>query len=172
VVQSSDISASFLFRDRSFSLIYFAGMTHDAMPDLLVRCGYLIIGEAQYNAPFQEVLNTIEVVERPRNNIVRKAAYRISGGSVLLDPEMVVAFLHAEVVARLCAEHRADAFAAGWERVSKSVFARHIGANGVLADVDLVGGTHQGADQSAGGHYQCTEPRQPPGLSCRRGSPA
>jgi len=29
--QSSDISASFFFRERSFSLIYFAGMTHEAM---------------------------------------------------------------------------------------------------------------------------------------------
>jgi hypothetical protein len=38
--QSGDISASFFFREQSFSLIYFAGMTRDAMPELLVRCGY------------------------------------------------------------------------------------------------------------------------------------
>jgi hypothetical protein len=145
VVQSGDTSASFLFRDRSFSLIYFAGMAHDAMPDLLVRCGYSIIGEAQYNASFQEVLNTIEVVEGPRKNIVRKAAYRISGGSLLLDPEMVVAFVHAGVIARLCAEYRAaDAFVACWERVSETVIARHIAANGVLANVVLIRGTLQG----------------------------
>jgi len=75
VVQSSDISASLFFRERSFSLIYFAGLTHDAIPELLVRCDYSIIGEAQYNAPFLGVLNAIEVIEGPRNNIscVRKS---------------------------------------------------------------------------------------------------
>jgi hypothetical protein len=57
---------------------------------------------------------------------------------------MVVAFVHAEVIARLCAEYRADAFVAGWERVSETVFARHIDANGVLADVVLIQGTLQG----------------------------
>jgi hypothetical protein len=35
VVQSSDVSASFFFRERSISLIYFADLTHDAMPELL-----------------------------------------------------------------------------------------------------------------------------------------
>jgi hypothetical protein len=63
---------------------------------------------------------------------------------VLLDPEMVVAFVHAEVVARLCAQYRADAFVAGWERVSQTVFARHIDGNGVLADVVLIRGALQG----------------------------
>jgi hypothetical protein len=94
VVQPSDINVTFFSREPSFSLIYFAGLTHDAMPELLVRCGYSIIGEAQHNAPFREVLNAIEVFEGPRNNIVHKAVYRISGGRVLLDPEMVVAFFH------------------------------------------------------------------------------
>ena len=65
MVQSSDISASFFFRERSFSLIYFAGLTHDAIPELLVRCDYSIIGEAQYNAPFLGVLNAIEVFDGP-----------------------------------------------------------------------------------------------------------
>src|SRR5262249_31188855 len=105
--QSSDISASFFFRERSFSLIYFAGISHDAVTELLVRCGYSIIGDTQYNAPFLNVLDSIEGVEGPRNNIIRKAVYRISGGTVLLDPEMVVAFNHAEAIARLCAEYRA-----------------------------------------------------------------
>jgi len=142
VVQSGDISASFFFRERSFSLIYFAGLTHDAMPDLLVRCGYSIIGEAQYDGPFLEVINAIERFEGPRNNIVHKAAYQISGGRVLLDPEMVVAF-DEEVIARLCAAHRADAFVAIWERVSESVIARHIDANGVRSHVALTGGILQ-----------------------------
>ena len=142
--QSGDISASFFFRERSFSLIYFAGMTDDAVPELLVGCGYSIVGDAQYNAPFVKVLDTINAVEGPRNNIVRKADYRISGGTVLLDPEMVVAFAHAEVVARLCAEYRTDAFVAGWERVSETLFARHIDAKGLLADVVLVRGALQG----------------------------
>jgi hypothetical protein len=144
VVQSSDVSASFFFRERSFSLIYFAGLTYDAMPELLVRCGYSIISETQYNAPFLKVLDTLEAVEGPHNNIVRKAAYRIPKGNVLLDPEMVVAFLHAKVVAQLCAEHRANAFVAVWERVSETVVAQHIDANGVRADAALVRGTLQG----------------------------
>ena len=71
------------------------------------------------NAPFLKVINAIEVFEGPHNTIVHKATYQISGGTVLLDPEMVVAFFHAEVVARLCAEYHADAFVAGWERVSE-----------------------------------------------------
>jgi hypothetical protein len=142
--QSGDVSASLFFRERSFSLIYFAGMTHDAIPELLTRCGYSIVGETQYNAPFLQILNSVEVVEGPRRNIVHKAAYRISGGMVLLDPEMVVAFLHAKVIAWWCAEYRADAFVAGWERVSETVFVRHVGADGVLADVVLIRGTPQG----------------------------
>jgi hypothetical protein len=140
---SSDVSASFFFSERSFSLIYFANMTHNAIPELLVRCGYSIIGDTQYDAPFLNVLDSIEAVEGPHNNIVRKAAYGISGGTVLLDPEMVVALNHAEVIARLCAEYRADAFVAVWERVSATVLAKHIGANGVVANVVLVKGTPQ-----------------------------
>jgi hypothetical protein len=96
------------------------------------------------NAPFLKVINAIEVFEGPHNNIVHKAAYQISGGTVLLDPEMVVAFFHAEVVARLCAEYRADAFVAGWERVSETIFAQHIDASGVRAKVVLILGTPQG----------------------------
>jgi len=130
------------------------------MPELLVRCGYSIIGEAQYNAPFLGVLNAIEVIEGPRNNIVHKAAYRISGGRVLLDPEMVVAFSHAEAVARLCAEHRADAFVAGWERVSETIFAQHIDSSGVLAKVVLIRGTPQGT------------PINPPAAIIKEPSPA
>jgi len=149
VVQSGDVSASFFFRERSFSLIYFAGLTHDAMPDLLVRCGYSIISEAQYNAPFLEVIDVLDEVidvldEGPHdNNIVRKAAYQIPGGRVLLDPEMVVAIGHPEVIAQLCAAHRANAFVAIWERVSESVIAQHIDANGVRAHVVLTGGILQ-----------------------------
>lgn len=142
MVQSGGISASFFFRERSFSLIYFAGLTHDAMPDLLVRCGYSIISEAQYNAPFLEVIDVLD--EGPgNNNIVRKAAYQISGGRVLLDPEMVVAIGHPEVIAQLCAAHHANAFVAIWERVSESVIAQHIDANGVRAHVVLTGGILQ-----------------------------
>jgi hypothetical protein len=170
---SSEISASFFFREQSFSLIYFAGMTLDAMPKLLVRCGYSIIDNALYNAPFLKVLDAIEVLDGQRNNIVRKAAYRISGGTVLLDPEMVVAFDHAEVIAQLCAEYRAEAFVAGWERVSETVFAQHIGANGVLADVVLIRGIPQGTPiNPPAGIIRAPDPRQPQGLSCGGGSPA
>jgi hypothetical protein len=59
---------------------------------------------------------------------------------VLLDPEMLVGSDHAEAVARFCGEHRVDAFVAGWERVSESVFARHITAGGLLADAFLIDG--------------------------------
>jgi hypothetical protein len=144
MVKPGDVSATFFFRERSFSLIYFPGAARDAVPALLIRCGYAIIGEAQFHASFLDVLDAIDVVEGPRNNIVRKAAYPISGGSVLLDPEMVVGLGHAEVIVQFCAEHRVDAFVAGWERVSEAVFARHIAAAGVLADVFLIGGAVQG----------------------------
>jgi hypothetical protein len=50
VVKPDDVSAAFFFRERSFSLIYFAGAARDTMPELLTRCGYSIIGEAQYHA--------------------------------------------------------------------------------------------------------------------------
>jgi hypothetical protein len=56
------------------------------MPALLTRCGYSIIGEAQYHASFFAVVDAIEVAEGPRDTIVHKAAYQVSGGSVLLDP--------------------------------------------------------------------------------------
>src|SRR5262249_18282105 len=45
---------------------------------------------------------------------------------------------------KFCAEHHAAAFAAGWERVSEAVFARHIDASGVRAHVILVRGTPKG----------------------------
>jgi hypothetical protein len=39
-------SMTLFSRKPSFSLIYVAGLTRDAMPELPVRCGYSIIGEA------------------------------------------------------------------------------------------------------------------------------
>lgn len=62
---------------------------------------------------------------------------------MLLDPEMVVAIGHPEVIAQACAAHGADAFVAIWERVSEAILAQHINANGVLVDVALVGGIFQ-----------------------------
>ena len=44
----------------------------------------------------------------------------------------------------MCAAHGADAFVAIWERVSESVIAQHIDANGVRANVVLTGGILQG----------------------------
>jgi hypothetical protein len=160
VVRHTDADGAFFSREPSFSLIYFAGLTHDAMPELLVHCGYSIIDEKQYDAPFLKVLDTIEAFEGPRSNVVHKAAYRISGGRVLLDPEMVVAFRHADVIAQLCASYRADAFVAGWERVSETIFAQHIDASGVLAKVVLVRGIPQGT------------PIDPPAAIIRAPSPA
>jgi hypothetical protein len=144
VVKPGDASAEFFFREPSFSLIYFPDAARDAIPALLIRCGYSIIGEAQYQAPFPDLVAVADIVEGPRNSIVRKAVYAISGGSVLLDPEMVVGLNHADVVAGFCTEHRADAFVAVWERVSETVLARHIAAGGVLADVLLIRGVPQG----------------------------
>ena len=143
--QSGDIDSSVFARKRSFSLIYFAGMPDEAMPELLVSCGYSIIGEEQRNTSFINALDMIGSVEGMHNNVVRKATYPTSGGCVLLDPEMVVGFLHAGVVARFCAQYRADAFVAGWERVSEAVFVKHINADGVIVDVVSIRGVLQGA---------------------------
>ncbi len=46
MVQPCDINVTSFSREPSFSLIYFAGLTHDAMPKLLVLCRYSIMGEA------------------------------------------------------------------------------------------------------------------------------
>jgi hypothetical protein len=142
--QSSDINSPVFARERSFSLIYFAGLPHDALPELLVSCGYSIVGEERHHTSFMNLLNMVDLVEGMHKGIVRKASYPTSGGCVLLDPEMVVAFLHADVIIRFCAQYRADAFVAGWERVSETVFAKHIDAGGVIMDVVSIGGNLQG----------------------------
>jgi hypothetical protein len=61
-----------------------------------------------------------------------KAAYRISGSRVLRDPRWSS---RSFTQGYRGAEYRADAFVAGWGRVSETIFAQHIDTGGALAKV-------------------------------------
>jgi hypothetical protein len=134
---------NFFFRPGSFSLIYFTGDVYDSIPTFLTNCGYAIIREASYHASFFEILDAIAGMEGPRNTIVRKAAYRVSGGTVLLDPEMTVGVSHQTTIVEFCRDHGVDALVAIWERVSETVIATHLSSNGLRADVTLQRGIFQ-----------------------------
>jgi hypothetical protein len=134
---------NFFFRPHSFSLIYFTGDAYDSIPTFLTNCGYAIIREASYHASFFEILDAIAGMEGPRNTIVRKAAYRVSGGTVLLDPEMTVGVSHQTTIVQFCRDHEVDALVAIWERVSEAVIATHLSSNGLRADVCLMRGIFQ-----------------------------
>ena len=83
------VDADFLARVPSFSLIYFTGDVYERLPSFLTECGYKILAEGKREDAFFDLIDVIDRVEA--RTIVSKAAYRVSGGTVLLDPEMVVA---------------------------------------------------------------------------------
>jgi len=126
----SDIA--FLSREPSFSFLYFTGDVYEFIPGFLASCGYLVVAQGHCEAGFCDIYDAIGRMEGPRNSIVRKAAYRVPGGTVLLDPEMAVAGAHAKQIVRFCAEHHIEAFVAIWERYSQTIIGRHIGANGAV----------------------------------------
>lgn len=136
----SDEHIEFWTREPSFSLIYFSGDVLDAMPVLLASCGWAIIAHGQHQGTHAEIVDAIGPVEGPQNSIVYKAVYPVPGGTVLLDPEMVVGVSYAGALARLCAERSVEAIVAIWERYSESISCKHIGAQGVLVDVYLMQG--------------------------------
>jgi hypothetical protein len=136
-----DVTADFLARVPSFSLIYFAGDVYEHMPALLIRCGYSIIAESSERGSFFEIVDALGTVQD--QTIVQKAAYPVTGGTVLLDPEMVVGVSPPSTLMPFCAERGVEAVVAIWERVSESVIAKHLTGRGVLMDTCTVAGQPQ-----------------------------
>jgi hypothetical protein len=126
----------FLARVPSFSLIYFTGDVHEQIQTLLTSLGYSIVGQASDHGPFFQVLDGLGTDEN--RTIVHKAAYRVTGGTVLLDPEMVVGISRTEVVDRFCEEHEVEAIVAIWERYSETVIAARRSGQGPLVDAFFV----------------------------------
>jgi hypothetical protein len=134
-----DVTTDFLTRVPSFSLIYFTGDVYEHVPALLIRCGYSIVAESSQSGSFFEIIDALGTVHR--QTIVHKAAYRVTGGTVLLDPEMVVGV--SPTLMPFCAERGVEAVVAIWERVSESVIATHLTGRGVLMDICTVAGQPQ-----------------------------
>ena len=131
----SDIA--FLSREPSFSFLYFTGDVYEFIPGFLASCGYSIVGQGHYEAGFGEIYGALRRIEGPRSNIVRKATYRVSAGTVLLDPEMVIVDIGREQIIRFCAEHHVEAFVAIWERYSQSIVSGHFGADGAVQGTSI-----------------------------------
>ena len=136
--------SAFLFRPSSFSLIYFTGEVGRRIEALLGSLGYAITGAANEDMPFAQAFDAIGGVEGPGNTIVYKAVYPVTGGTVLLDPEMTVGVARDDVLRKFCAGHGVEMFVVIWERFSQSTLARRITAEGVRTDVCIVDGKREG----------------------------
>lgn len=131
-------------RPPSFSFIYFDAQVLGAIPDLLLKCGYRPLGSAQFRAPFQEAYWALEPIEEPDNTIVHKGAFLVTGGTVLLDPEMVIGHSNEEQVRAFCDVHSATATVIIWERVSETVAYLEITPDGRASSTLLIRGEPEG----------------------------
>ena len=130
------VSSEFLFRVPSFSLIYFSGDVYDHIPTFLTRLGYSIVGRGNLEGEFPSVIDALGI--GGKRTVVHKAAYRVTGGTVLLDPEMVVGL--SKLVGEFCAGHSVEAVVSIWERVSETVIARRRSGDAVLSEFHSIGG--------------------------------
>ena len=134
---------SFLFREPSFSFLFFTGNVCDVVPKLLANCGYdVTVGHRRYESTFFEISDAIRRMEGPRN-IAYKAVYQVPGGTVLLDPEMTVGSYKDEII-ESCSEHGIEVFVAIWERFSQSILCAHLAPGGASVDVCVMEGVMQG----------------------------
>jgi hypothetical protein len=129
----------FMDREPSFSLVYFTGDVYGHMPEFLKDCNYAVLAERYVQAPFPELFDSIGDIEGLDNSIVYKATYKVPGGTILLDPEMVIRGRTEELI-RFCSKHLVEAFAAIWERYSETVDGRHLSRNGLHSDFTLMSG--------------------------------
>ena len=134
---------SFLFREPSFSFLFFTGNVCDVVPELLANCGYdVTVGHRRSESTFFEISDAIRRIEGPRN-IVYKAIYQVPGGMVLLDPEMTVGSYKDEII-EFCSEHGIEVFVAIWKRFSQSILCAHLAPGGASVDVCVMEGVIQG----------------------------
>ena len=131
-------------REASFSLIHFRGNVLEALPQLLDGCGYRPVENATLAGPFEEVYWSLQDAEDPETPTMRKAAYLVPGGTVLMDPEMVIGFSHADVLQQFCVDTGSVAVVALWERVSESALVLTVTSAGVRSRTFLIRGQPEG----------------------------
>jgi hypothetical protein len=132
---------AFLESVPSFSLIYFTGDVYEQIPAFLIQWGYSILGQADQQGSFLQVFNALGRVGNQR--IVHKAVYRVAGGTVLLDPEMVMGVSRGDLMDQFCSEHEVETVVAIWERVSETVIAVRRSGQALLVDACFVRGEPQ-----------------------------
>jgi len=138
-----DRAKNAFYRESSFSLVHFKGNVLDSVPQLLDACGYRPLENATLRGPFDEVYWSLQDIEEPEG-VVRKAVYFVPGGTVLLDPEMVVGFGYTDVLQRFCAQVGSVAVAAIWERVSETAALATVTPAGVSSRTYLLRGEPNG----------------------------
>lgn len=131
-------------RPPSFSLIYFRGNVLRALPSLFDACGYRPLG----NATLEEVYWSLEDVEEPSAGVVRKAAYYVPGGTVLLDPEMALGFTNETALQAFLRDAASTAVVALWERVSETAAILVFGPDGLESRTLLIRGEPEGEQVS------------------------
>ena len=134
----SQSSGSFVSESPSFSVLYFIGDVRDDLRSLLTDCNYRIVGRASCSGSFFDLLDRIS--RSPARTIVYKAAYSISSGAVLVDPEMLIGTVDDGPLQAFCKKHRTIARVAIWERFTRSIIARQISANGIEIDFQSIAG--------------------------------
>jgi len=133
-----------LERERSFSLIFFDGSVHEAIPEFLVACGYRVLARGRIEGPFDEAYEALCDIESPSDGVVHKGGCGLPGGTVLLDPEMVLGFGSEDALRQFCGAHNVCSIVAVWERVSETVACRELDSLGVRSSTFLLRGEPDG----------------------------
>ncbi len=131
-------------RPPTFSFVHFDGDVQNYILSLLERCGYRPISKTYFRAPFQDAFTALEKVEGPGNTIVKKGCYPVAGGTVLLDPEMIIGVSHAPQLEQFCKQQSVHATVVFWERVSESISHTVIGPEGIESKTFLFRGKPEG----------------------------
>jgi hypothetical protein len=140
---TNERTKNFFRRPPSFSFVLFKGDVSKDIPKLLERCGYKVLESSVVKTNFPDLYANLPAPSGPKNTLVSKAYCRISGYTVLCEPEMVL-FTNSKELAQFCSEHSTEITAAIWERVSETVSLSQIAASGVTSQTFYIAGKVEG----------------------------
>jgi hypothetical protein len=140
---TSERTKNFFQRPSSFSLVLFKGDVANDLPKLLENCRYKVLKSSAVKTNFPDLYANLPAPNGPKNALVSKAFCRLSGYTVLCEPEMVL-FTNSKELARFCSEHSTEIIAAIWERVSETVSLTQISAAGVTRQTFYIAGKPEG----------------------------
>jgi hypothetical protein len=136
--------ADSILHPSSFSVVAFAGDHRMYIPGLLAECDYVLLRQGTGHGTPVGLRDALRPGPGTDRSIVLKAFWSSADMTVLIDPEMVLAFLNEDQIVAFCRERATRAVAAVWERVSESAILVEFDGSGKTRHTCYVGRVPEG----------------------------